>query len=80
MLILSRAIDQGIVLRHNGKEIGRIVVCRVRGDRVSLGLDLDEDVVAMRDEIANAIGCLPGSVTADDRAAPTACVANPNSD
>ncbi|MGI6149912.1 MAG: carbon storage regulator CsrA [Firmicutes bacterium] len=64
MLVLTRKIDQGIMIGDNIK----IIVVDVRGDQVKLGIDAPRDVVVHREEIyreiqaENARAALKGAV------------------
>ena len=51
MLILSRENGQSITLHLDGKPIGRIMVCRIKGNHVRIGLDLDQRVTIARAEL-----------------------------
>ena len=51
MLVLTRKIDQGIMIGDNIK----IIVVDVRGDQVKLGIDAPRDVVVHREEIYREI-------------------------
>ena len=51
MLVLSRMPGEGVVFSGPG----RVVVVKVRGDKVSLGFEADPAVAIHRDEVAAAI-------------------------
>ena len=50
MLALSRRLHEGIVLRHNGKRIGRLSVERIRPGQVRLAFDFLDEIEINRDE------------------------------
>jgi carbon storage regulator len=49
MLVLTRQPDQVIVI-DTGIAIITVKVCRVRGDRVRIGIDAPDDVIVRREE------------------------------
>lgn len=51
MLVLTRKIDQGIMIGDNV----RVIVVDVRGDQVKLGIEAPRDVVVHREEIYREI-------------------------
>ena len=51
MLILHREVDERIVINDNII----ITVVKVRGDRVSLGIEAPQDVAVHREEVYQAI-------------------------
>lgn len=51
MLVLSRKINEQIVIIVDGKELGSINVVDIRGDKVRLGLTFPKEVGVHRDEV-----------------------------
>lgn len=52
MLIISRKPKQVAILRdENGKEFRRIVISKVRGNIVVLGIDLPKNINIIREEL-----------------------------
>lgn len=47
MLVLTRKLDQGFTI---GEDI-RVVVCRIEGDQIRLGIEAPEGVTVLRDEL-----------------------------
>jgi carbon storage regulator len=52
MLILTRKVDQGIVIQDNIL----VTVLRVDGDRVMIGISAPRDVTVLRQELLNQEG------------------------
>ena len=51
MLILSRKIDEAVVLQlPNGDEID-VIVTEINGNTIKLGFDMPDDVNAVREEL-----------------------------
>lgn len=53
MLMLSRHVDEAIVLSIGGQSV-RVVVYRLTTNRVVLGFDAPLDVVILREELCDA--------------------------
>lgn len=51
MLVLSRAVDEAIVI---GADV-RVTVTRISGDKVRLGIEAPREVTVHREEVYNAI-------------------------
>ncbi|MDR1269050.1 MAG: carbon storage regulator CsrA [Planctomycetaceae bacterium] len=51
MLVLSRKIDESIVINDNIT----IVVIEIRGDKVRLGIEAPKDIIIHRKEVYDAI-------------------------
>jgi carbon storage regulator len=51
MLVLSRKIDEAIIINDNIK----VIVIQINGDRVKLGIEADNSIPVHREEIHEAI-------------------------
>lgn len=52
MLVLSRKRHEAIIVRKDGVEIARVLVCEIEGYKVRIGLKGDESIQFVREEIA----------------------------
>ena len=55
MLVLSRLLNEGIWI---GEDI-HVIVTRIKGSQVRLGIDAPDDVVIMRDELCGQAELVP---------------------
>ena len=55
MLVLSRKIDQTIVIGGDGADTITIKILEINGDRVKLGISAPRDVVILRQELRDEI-------------------------
>ena len=54
MLILTRGVDEAIILTlPNGEQID-IIVTEIKGNQVRIGIDADDDVEIMREELLSS--------------------------
>jgi carbon storage regulator len=65
MLVLTRGIDEGLVINENI----RVTVLRVSGGVVRIGIEAPQDAVILRGEhlLAPRVADLPGSEAEDPR-------------
>ena len=63
MLVLTRSVDQRIVVGDPSKPLGFISVQSIRSDRVRIGLEFPDEVPIHREEVAYVIASEGGANT-----------------